>query len=189
MQIDRQKFFAGYRAQFREKLTQEQVDGMEQLLSFIETDPLLSADVRFVAYFLATVKRECGNRWHPIPEYASGRAYEGRRDLGNVVTGDGPRFKGRGYVQITGRINYRNFGNIFCADLLNNPELALDPQLSYRISSHGMLNGTFTGKSLGDFIHGDICDFFYARRIINRLDVAAMIEGYAKKFLTILKQV
>jgi hypothetical protein len=53
--------------------------------------------------------------------------YEGRQDLGNTQPGDGPRFKGRGYVQLTGRANYRTIGEMIGRDLVGNPELANDP--------------------------------------------------------------
>jgi hypothetical protein len=59
---------------------------------------------------LATIAVEVGARFEPIPEYATGDAYEGRADLGNTQTGDGRRFKGRGFVQLTGRSNYRHYG-------------------------------------------------------------------------------
>lgn len=53
--------------------------------------------------------------------------YEGRVDLGNTQPGDGPRFKGRGYVQLTGRSNYTRVGRQIGVDLVGSPELANDP--------------------------------------------------------------
>jgi putative chitinase len=54
-------------------------------------------------------------------EYASGRAYNGRRDLGNVESGDGPRFRGRGLIQVTGRANYARIGKAFGVDFVADP--------------------------------------------------------------------
>ncbi len=53
--------------------------------------------------------------------------YEGRADLGNTRPGDGPRFKGRGYVQLTGRSNYTRVGEQIGRPLAGQPELANDP--------------------------------------------------------------
>ncbi|MBO9541848.1 LysM peptidoglycan-binding domain-containing protein [bacterium] len=81
---------------------------------------------------LATIAVETGN-FKPITEYASGDAYEGRRDLGNTQRGDGRRYKGRGYIQITGRYNYEKYGKQLGVDLVGNPSLALDPKIAAQI--------------------------------------------------------
>ncbi len=187
MKYDRSTFFESYRELFNPtKLSQKQVNGIEVLLTFIEEDVALH-DLRHIAYMLATIKHECADTWLPITEFASGSAYEGRLDLGNIFPGDGPRFKGRGYVQITGRANYRKFGKRFDMDLEGNPTLALDPSISYSIASVGMRLGLFTGKELSDFIHEDHCDYFNARLIINKHNKADKIKGYAEKFESILR--
>ena len=103
------------------------------------------------------------------------------------MPGDGPRFKGRGYVQLTGRINYRKFSNRLGIDLVGTPNLALDPPTSYKIASDGMRNGIFTGKEFSDFIHGEHCNYHNARLIINGHDKADKIKKYAEKFESILK--
>ena len=75
-----------------------------------------------VAAFLAQVAHESGG-FRYVRELASGRAYEGRKDLGNVYSGDGVRFKGRGLIQITGRSNYASLEkDLDLPGLLQNPE-------------------------------------------------------------------
>lgn len=82
-----------------------------------------------VAAFLAQTIVESAS-FTATREYASGSAYEGRKDLGNVFTGDGKRFKGRGYIQITGRNNYAAVSKYIFGDdtLLKNPDLLSTPQ-------------------------------------------------------------
>jgi len=75
-----------------------------------------------LAHFLAQCSHESGNfKW--IVEFASGAAYEGRKDLGNTQSGDGIRFKGRGYIQLTGRANYGKFSTFCGEDCVANPDL------------------------------------------------------------------
>lgn len=75
-----------------------------------------------LAHFLSQCAHESGNfKW--VVEFASGAAYEGRKDLGNTQPGDGVRFKGRGYIQLTGRANYTKFSTFCGEDCVANPDL------------------------------------------------------------------
>lgn len=88
-----------------------------------------------LAHFLGQVGHEsAGFRY--MEEIASGAAYEGRRDLGNVKAGDGKRYKGRGPLQLTGRANYRMYGEALGLDLEGDPELASDPATGILIACH-----------------------------------------------------
>jgi putative chitinase len=82
-----------------------------------------------VCHFLAQAAHEAAS-FRTLEEYASGSAYEGRRDLGNTQRGDGVRYKGRGIFQLTGRANYKRIGDLIGLDLENNPELAESPEVS-----------------------------------------------------------
>lgn len=74
------------------------------------------------AHFLAQCAHESGGlKW--VKEFATGAAYEGRRDLGNTQKGDGVRYKGRGYIQLTGRANYTKFNGSVDTDVVSNPIL------------------------------------------------------------------
>lgn len=81
------------------------------------------------AMFVAQLAHESGE-FRYVRELASGTAYEGRRDLGNDEAGDGPRYKGRGYIQITGKSNYRDCANALGIDLIRQPELLELPALA-----------------------------------------------------------
>lgn len=83
------------------------------------------------AAFLAQVAHESGQLRY-TEEIASGEAYEGRSDLGNVHPGDGKQFKGRGLIQLTGRRNYRDCSLALGVDLIKEPQLLSQPQLATR---------------------------------------------------------
>lgn len=82
----------------------------------------------FLAHFMAQCAHESDN-FKAMEEYASGAAYEGRKDLGNLIKGDGVRYKGRGPIQGTGRANYRKFGQIMGVDLERRPEILSYPSM------------------------------------------------------------
>lgn len=190
--FDRKIFFDGFRVFLNRRgrdLDQSRVDALEFLLRRFEGTPVWK-DIRHVAYALATISAETAWTYRPIGEYggeAYFRKYDGREGLGNTQPGDGARFKGRGFVQITGRRNYGRFSTLLQVDLVANPALALDPEISFKIMSIGMFHGVFTGKKLAHYINSGATDYVNARRIINGLDHAADIAGYALEIERILK--
>ena len=114
--FDRKKFFDGYRKTFG-PLTQDLVNALEFLLSQLEKDarfPGTDAGRRQISYCLATFKWETAHTLQPIDEIGTDAYFNKRygpqtktgKALGNVQVGDGARFHGRGYVQLTGRANY-----------------------------------------------------------------------------------
>ncbi|URI06466.1 peptidoglycan-binding protein [Aquincola tertiaricarbonis] len=86
-----------------------------------------------IAHFLGQTCHESAG-FRTTEEFASGEAYEGRRDLGNLQPGDGVRYKGRGLLQLTGRANYREVGELIGVKLEEQPERAAEPVLSLKIA-------------------------------------------------------
>lgn len=86
-----------------------------------------------MAHFLAQAAHESGH-FRTLEEYASGDAYDTRTDLGNTpaVDGDGRRYKGRGIFQVTGKANYKKYGDLIGVDLVANPEIASHADISVK---------------------------------------------------------
>jgi putative chitinase len=183
--IDRSAFFAHVRASlFDGSMSQGQVDGITVILD--EWDRRKLPDTRWLAYILGTTYWEVGRTMQPITERGN-RAYfnkyEGRKDLGNVQQGDGYLYRGRGFVQLTGRDNYAKMSRYTSADLVSDPERALEPRIATVILFEGMIRGSFTGKKLGDYFQLDgPSRWMDARRIVNGTDKAAEIAAIARKF-------
>ena len=156
----------------------------------------------FIAYALATAWHETAHTLQPIKE-RGGDAYffrrydrEGQhpaiaRQLGNTQKGDGVKFCGRGFVQLTGRENYARASLECRADLLGNPDLAMRPDIAARILRGGMSAGWFTGRRLAQCLPPNRSasreEFREARAIINGSDRADLIAGYAMEFQAALK--
>jgi putative chitinase len=98
---------------------------------------------RITAY-LSELEHESGEFFY-TEELASGVAYEGRKDLGNLVKGDGVNYKGRGLIQITGKLNYALLSKEFGIDFVKNPDLlgaknfgvCTDEQVKWAVMSSG----------------------------------------------------
>lgn len=178
---------------FKGGLTVPQVQGVQALLAAMgQANWRLS----WAAYGFATPYLETARTMQPIKEYGGENYFrrmydiEGQRpakarELGNVNPGDGARFAGRGYVQLTGRRNYEKAGRALNIDLARQPDLAMDAANAARILIWGMEGGEFTGKGLPDYLPdrlGTLPQFTQARRIINGQDRAGEIAGFAAKF-------
>lgn len=187
------KFFDSLRAApFPGRLSAPQVAGIEAILTAWR-DRHAEGDYRQLAYILATAYHETGATMQPIME-AGGRAYFTRlydvtgsnpgraRMHGNDTPGDGPRYAGRGFVQLTWKNNYRFAGQKLGVDLVARPDDAMKPDIAARILVVGMDEGWFTGFNLDRYIDGDRCDWKNARRIVNGTDKADLIAGYARDF-------
>jgi putative chitinase len=167
-------FFDKVKAHFG-SLSQSQVDGINILLA--ATSKLT---IKHRAYVLATAWHETATTMQPIHERGNStyfQKYEFRKSLGNTLKGDGFKFRGRGYVQITGRANYAKASKYCGADLVANPDLALDQEIAAKIILSGMSEGWFTGKKMADFDNYEAM-----RRVVNGTDKAALIARHAVAF-------
>jgi putative chitinase len=114
------------------RVPQQHADQYLKLLNAAMKEWALDTRPRQAA-FLAQLAHESGELRY-MEEIASGEAYEGRKDLGNTEPGDGKRYKGRGPIQLTGRANYRRAGQALAQDLEGMPELAVRPEIGFRIA-------------------------------------------------------
>ncbi len=200
----RAAFFAAVRnSPFKGSLTAGQVSGMEAILTACPPDMPLD----HLAYCLGTCPIETAWTMLPIRE-KGGAAYLTRmyditgerpakaRELGNLKLGDGVLFCGRGYVQLTGRSNYRRATARLRAlgflapgqDLEATPDLAMHPDIAAAILFVGSSEGWFTGKKLSDYLGGGKADWTGARRIINGQDRASEIAQHAQGFAAALRK-
>jgi len=124
----------------------------------------LSANVHFPAYgimnsklnlahFMAQLIHESGG-FKYMEEIASGAAYEGRKDLGNTQPGDGKLFKGRGPIQLTGRANYRRYGQLFGIDFERHPELPAIPSIGLHVACEFWKQNGLNGRAGNDDLNG-----------------------------------
>ena len=181
------------RAPFGGRLTQQQVDGVTAILNAWYKQPE-NKDMRQLAYVLATTFHETGGAMAPIRE-KGGNKYLSKYDTGRLAKslgntpeadGDGQLYAGRGYVQITGRANYKKLGEVLELDLIANPDLALNKKIAADILVIGMVRGLFTGKKLIHYFDDNVEDAVGARRIINGTDKAHLIADYYAHILSAL---
>ncbi|MCL4189900.1 MAG: peptidoglycan-binding protein [Rhodobacteraceae bacterium] len=136
--------FTGARAAAQERIIGAISGAFAPMLAAYAIDNVLR-----IAHFMGQVTHECAG-FRTTEEFASGAAYEGREDLGNIRPRDGRRYKGRGLIQLTGRANYRRIGGILGLPLEDQPELAADPLTSLRIACEYWKDRQISGPADAD---------------------------------------
>jgi putative chitinase len=106
-----------------------------------------------LAHFMAQLIHESGG-FRYMEEIASGAAYEGRADLGNTQAGDGKRYKGRGPIQLTGRANYRRYGQYLGIDFEDHPELPAIPSIGLHVACEFWKQNGLNGRAGNDDLPG-----------------------------------
>ena len=173
-------------------LSPDEVSGCEAIIAACKGWP-----VSWTAYALATAYLETAGTMQPIKEYGGAAYFRRQYDpkgsrplvakaLGNTEEGDGVKFAGRGFVQITGRRNYQLAQDKLGVPFVSDPDLAMKPEYAAAIMARGMTEGWFTGKKLATYLpttgKATHAQFKEARRIINGTDRAADIATYAVEF-------
>jgi predicted chitinase len=178
--IDRKTFYDVVRPKlFGGTMTPAQVDGMETILNEWEKREL--TDCRHLAYMLATTKHETNATMQAVRE-AYWLSEEWRRTHLRYYP-----YYGRGLVQLTWEANYRAMSVVVGADLVTDPDLALEIGHAVQIMFYGMEHGSFTGRRLSDYFNGFSNDPVGARAIINGTDKAQLVAAFYFDFLTALK--
>lgn len=183
--MDRAIFFAEIRkAPFGGRMSKGQVAGVEAMLDGWKA--FGPHDQRWAAYALATAFHETATTMQPIREIGRGKG----KPYGAPAGRHKQSYYGRGLVQLTWERNYRDAterlrarGVIGSADdLTRTPDLAMRPDIAVAILVHGMVEGWFTGRKLGDYFRGSRSDWVDARTIINGHDRDRLVASYGMLF-------
>lgn len=197
MAIHRASFFVRVRPSlFGGKMSAPQASGLGAMLDSWEA-AYPEGDRRWLAYMLATAFHETARTCQPVRETLArtdeaaitilNRAFKAGK-LPWVKTpywhkdAEGKSWLGRGLVQITHKANYQRVGEAIGADLLTDPDTALDMDIAIRIMLTGMTKGLFTGKALKDYFTKTKTDWVGARAIINGRESAETVAAHAKAF-------
>jgi putative chitinase len=173
-------------------LSATEVDGCNAILGAMEGSPLA-----WTAYALATAYHETASTMQPIKEIGGELYFKRMYDvggvrpqlaisMGNTCAGDGPKYCGRGYVQLTWKSNYAKAGRECGVDLVNYPDKAMELGVAAKILRIGMTEGWFTGKGFSRYLpasgRATSGQYAQARYIINGSDKAQQIAAHAKAF-------
>ncbi len=185
--MDKKVFMAQIKSLYGGSFKQSQVEGIDAILDEAEKR---RTPRRWLAYMFATAYHETGKTMQPVRETfadtddkAIARLEKAFKDgkLPWVKTpywrkdANGKSWLGRGLVQLTHKDNYDKFGII-------NPTDAMVMATAIKIMFDGMEHGAFTGAKLSDFLNRPTPDYVNARKIINGLERAALVAGYATEF-------
>ncbi len=177
---------------FGGRLNRRQVDGMEAILNaFVEFG---NGNRKALAYALATAYHETGTLMVPVREgfaktdhharaLVSGRKYGAPGSAGHV-------YYGRGHVQLTWERNYRETGNRLGIDLVSNPDLMLESDLSARVLIEGLIDGRWNGDGygIGHYLpESGPDDLEGARRTVNITDKWSTIANHYRVFLSAIE--
>jgi hypothetical protein len=197
-QTQRASFFDNYERVFG-PVDQATTRNLTSIFDYLERNPRIS-DIRTLAYTLATIKYETHNTFEPQtapgnPEFwerVQGPSTGPGRFFGHTQPGDATRYRGRGYLPLTGKRNYaamsRTLGLLGTPDDLEaNPDGMLTPEIAFRATIVMLTDGTMTGRKLSDYITGQRADYRNARRVVNGIDHADAIAGLAAQFERILR--
>ncbi|MBI4853784.1 MAG: hypothetical protein HY819_18475 [Acidobacteria bacterium] len=170
MKVDLNTFWAQYSKYFSASTDGEKYH-LPLILGMAERDSSIDG-VYQLAYMLATATWETGHFEHLDEQGSEKYLSKYQNKIGNTQTGDAQRYRGRGYVQLTGRANYKNATeklNLDNVDFETNPFLASEPEYAYPIMVRGSLEGWFTGHKLGAYVTADGSkrDYRNARNVIN----------------------
>jgi LysM repeat protein len=146
-------------------------------------------DLRMVAYILATVLWETNKTFRSREEIDKGRG----KTYGIPDKRTGKVYFGRGFFKLSWYVNYERFTTLlnklgFDIDLVNKPELLLDPEIASRVLIIGMRDGKFTGRDLDDFFNLNKSDWYQARSVLDiSYDKAVIIKSIAEELYYIIK--
>lgn len=192
-EIDRSEFFSCYSTAFDQPLMKEQVEAYEAIFGLWDSRESL-VDTRWLAYFLATIRHEVGEGMLPVREGFARTDEEARKRLAHLPYAKseppyGHAYYGRGYVLLTFSQNYKKIGAELGVDLVQFPDLALDPSVAFDILTTGMLNGTFNARGIGlsEYINEEKEDVINARRTVNVLDRASEVANTFYNYKECLK--
>ncbi len=172
------------------KLSASQVQGHEQIIKKMKEKKV---PLSWAAYILATSYHETANRMQPVREGLNASDAWRKRNLRYYP------WYGRGHVQLTWKTNYEKADKILGLGgaLVENADLALDPEISAEVIVIGMLDGWFSGDSKGRHTlarhlpnkeQATRAQFKQARRIVNLMDKADLIAGHAMIYQEALKK-
>lgn len=206
--IDKETFFEEAKSEFSiYKKPGLHFEGTDAIIDAWNADPRLS-DERWLAYILATAYHETAFRMFPVREGLASsdeRAIEilsrskccSNKTYWRVDSTTGRGYFGRGYVQLTWDYNYQRADKRFGVESETydagsyywEPDNALDPDSSIKITYDGMIYGWFTGHCLlRHFQPNKKGDWKNARRVINGLDRASDIGAQAQQFMGIIEK-